>query len=574
MSTKTAEAGAAGSPSVWSTIALALPVFALALITRTGFIGLPPIYDELYQMLPAQSWRLNGDFAVLDGAYTRAAIFTKLIAFSFSVVGEEGPLAGRLIPSVLPGALLVSLIFVWTRLVIGALAGWFVLVFLLLWPNGIEVSQYVRFYALHGLVFCIGVLAIYSALAGALAMRWRAALLILAAAALFFALRLQLLTMIGVFGLGLWVAVVFLPGWIRRFPWIWWLIAAGVALVAGVLASGVINDQLVFLWTTYQWQPWPAQQDMFFYHRNFRDNYPTFWPLFPVAALIALAAHPKAASLCLSLFTVGFILQSFGGLKGVRYLYPVMPFFFVLWAAALQAVGPVLYGGLRRMISGAAAPLAPARLVSVVTGAAVLGALFFLFAANAAFERSLQMTRGAPAQTLLGKTRWTWPAAAEMTRPWLEEGAVVVTSEEMLAVEWLGDFDLAYNKPRFSELLYSIGPDTPPFTADKRTGRPIIGEFDDLARVIACEPVGVVLGNAGFVGGGAALNIALKAQGVGAEVEASSRGGFSLVGWRRAPGEVGAECAAITPPSSDRAATRLLGGERTPALVSSSESRK
>lgn len=523
-------------PALWQLVLFGLVVFAAALVSRTGLIGLPPIYDELYHILPAESLLEGRGYAVLDGAYERARLYTQLVALSFQLMGDAEMASARLIPSAIPGAILVVIVSLWARAVIGPFAGMLTAVFLLFWPNGIEVSQYIRFYALHGIFFVPAALMAYHALASeTLEMRWRTGLLIGTLPLLAVALHLQKLTMIGVGAVVLWAALVILPGWLKRYRWLWGVLALGVISVAAVLASGIFAEKLRALWTLYRWEPWPAQTDMFFYHRNFRDNYPTFWPLFPVAALIALRAYPRPASFCLVLFAATFVLHSFGGLKNIRYLYTTMPFFFVLWAAALQVLIPMVWRYLRETAAAAMLPFVPRFAVGVLAMAMLVISGLFLVGANAAFERSSRMMTGKPPEMLLGKRRWTWPEAREMAEPWLADGAVVVTSEEMLAARWLGDFDLAYNKPRFSELLFTLGPDTEPFAKDWRTERPVIGEFQDLARVIACEPVGIFITNSSWLVGGVPFRIAQVAQVTGAKVTVERGHGMVLLGWRREP---------------------------------------
>ena len=560
--------GWSASGGLRSTLALAAALFVVALATRVALIAYPPIYDELYQMLPAQSYWRQGDFAVLDGIYDRAALFSRLIAFSFGIFGDDGVVAARLIPSALPGALLVAIVFAWTRATVGVAAGWFVAVFLLLWPNGIEVSQYVRFYALQGLLFVSGALAVYAALILEIRTVWRAAGLAAAAVLFGVALRLQLMTLVGVVGLGVWIAATRLPVWLRAEPRLWWLLGAAALAGLAVIASGVVNETLGRLWAIYNWEPWPPLRDTFIYHRNFRDNYPTFWPLFPVAALIALAARPKPAAFCALIFAVSFALQSFGGLKNIRYLYPAMPFFFVIWAIALQAVIPVLTTWLRRVSEAGIGIHVPRALVGVGVSAALLASALFLFAANAAFERAARLTMGQPPDVLLGKTRWAWPEVADLAEPWIAENAVVVTSEEMLAIEWLGDFDIAYNRPRFSELQFGIGPDVAQFTRDRRTDRPLVGDFASLLRVVSCEPVGIFLANLSWARGGGGLALLQAARDSGADAKVETGPGVALLGWRRDAPLSSEECAGVSPPADDRAATRLRSGLRQPAHVS------
>jgi hypothetical protein len=543
-------------------------------------LGLPPIYDELYHLLPAMSLQETGTFSVLDGAYERAALYTRLVAFGFDLAGERSTAAARLMPSVLPGALLVSVMVVWTRLVAGWGAAAVVAVFMLLWPNGIEVSQYVRFYALQGLVFALGALAVYIAVTvERMTAPARAALLVAAALMLVLGFELQQMTLIGSGAVGLWVALIYGPGWLRDHVWARWASAAGMALVAAVLASGLLDDTIRHYWTTYRWEPWPAPGDTTFYHRNFRDNYPTFWPLFPFAALIALRARFVPASFCLVLFAATFVIQTFGGLKNIRYLYPTMPFFFVIWGIAIEATAAALLRHFRITAGGALSPVIPSFVPEIfrrgMVATVLVVSFLFLFAANAAFERSLRMIDGRQTDVLLGKPRLQWTDAREVLDPWLQDGAVLVTTEEMQAVEWLGDYDLAYNKPRFSEIIYTFGPDTPPFTVDFRSGRPIAGEVKDFRPVIACAPVGVFLSNRGWTERSDARALERIASETGAETETRVAGDMSMLAWRRdAFAPVPADCPDLPGLQGEGAAERILSGASQPRIVSSAKAER
>jgi hypothetical protein len=543
-------------------------VFLAALVSRTGMLWLPPIYDELYHILPARSLQETGTFAILDGAYKRAPIFTRFVALAYDLAGERSPAAARFLPSVLPGALLAAVMFLWTRLVAGWIAACVVAVFLLFWPNGIEVSQYIRFYALQGLAFVVAALSIYTATTTAVTVRAQAVLLAAALFLLLFALSLQPMTLIGSAAIAMWIAVLYLPGWLKRHPRLWWVIASVSVLAAIVLARGVLSEDLAHLWTTYRWEPWPVLRDTTFYHRDFRDNYPTFWPLFPLAALIALRARFVPASFCVALFTVSFVLQSFGGLKNIRYLYPTMPFFFAIWGIALAATARTL---MRYFLETAEAALAPAVRPALRRGAAVLAlavASLFVVAANAAFERSVRMIDGSTTEFLLGKRRWQWTGVRELVEPWLRRGAVVITTEEMTTVGWLGDYDIAFNKPRFSEMLYVLGPGTRPFALDIRTGRPIVGEVEDLRPVISCAPVGLILSNASWMSTANARASERIAEETGADVVTDIRGDIAMLAWRRDSAPQ-VECPDLPGLRDPGAAARLLAGESQARYVSS-----
>ena len=549
-------------------LASTLGVFIAAFITRSGMIDHPPIYDELYQFLPALSWYENQNFAILDGYYDRAARFTQLIALSFDIFGEKSTFAARLIPSIIPGALLVTVIFAWCYRVAGPVAALITAFFLLLWPNGIEVSQYIRFYAAQGILFVLGAIAVYSALAETMRLVWRLILLAIGAVLLFLALDLQMSTALGIGAILLWIALVYGPGWLRTYPKLWWVLGAGVLAVAGVLASGIFADTIQALWFTYNWEPWPAHDDRTFYHRDFRDNYPTFWPLFPVIAIIALRVNFVPASFCIILFTATFVLQSFGGLKNIRYLYPTMGFFFVLWGIVLQALLPSLWRYLRTQSDAAFGEVLPKTLVRATTVTVLIIAVGFLIFANAAFIRGAKLALGSDDNELLGKKRWHWGEAQAITEPWIADGALIVTTEELRTIQFLGDFDLGYNKPRYSELFFMIGPEARPFDIDQRTGRPLVGDMPDLQRVAACEPIGFVITDRPGLGGLRGLEDYLRAADV--DLTRESAGGMSMLGWRHGPDSAfDVDCTQLPDFGASRAADRINSGKSVPQTVSS-----
>ncbi|MBO9402567.1 hypothetical protein [Shimia sp. R9_3] len=552
-------------------LGIGLISFVMAMLTRVGLINHPLIYDELYQYLPSVSWQENQTFTVLDGIYDRAARFSQFIAFSFDVIGEQSAFSARLIPSVIPGALLVALIVSWAYHVSGRVAALIALCFLLFWPNGIEVSQYIRFYSAQGVLFVGGALLVYTALTEITSVIWRAAALVAAAVAFLVALDLQMLTALGVGAILLWVLVVFMPGWLRRYPLLWWLNGAIVLGLAIFFLSGVASEEINWLWTTYNWEPWPHVDDTTFYHRNFRDNYPTFWTLFPVIAIIALRANFMPASFCLALFVTTFLLQSFGGLKNIRYLYPTMPFFFVLWGIGLQAVLPVFWRFLKTSATEASGNFVPSVMKKPLAFAVLGISAGFLIFANPALPRSAKLILGQDENMLLGKTRWQWEGAEAFLTPWLADNPLIVTDEEMRAVEWLGDFDLAYNKPRFSELLYSVSPDAPPFSVDRRTGRPLIGDYADFRLVVFCHPVGVFVTNEAGARNGNILRLLQEARSADLSVSLQTGRGMAMVGWRhKAQMELPEDCRKVPNFGDPSAAGRILSGESVPWSVASS----
>lgn len=520
----------AARPNLAQLILVGLASFAVAMASRVALLSYPPIYDELYQMTPAISFWQDGTYGVLDGVYDRGWSFTQLVARSFDLFGEPSLAAARLLPSAVPGALLVTLATLWVWCRVGAIGAASILFLLTLWPTGIEVSQFVRFYAVHGLIFVTAALMIYTALAGTGSLFSRGLWLVACLPLLAYAAHLQLVTIVGLAGLGLWVVVMFLPGWLKHYPLTWLVLLGGV--IAAIALVALVPEKIAWYLTVYQWAPWPGDQDPFFYHRHLRDSYPTLWPLFPVAVLIAIAAIPRAGTFAAAIFGTSIVMQSFGGLKNIWYLYSTLPFFFIVWAMAAQAVLPGVVRLVRSISSTAASALVPARHAGLTGTVLAALAAVFLLAGNAGFERAVNLVAGSSTDRLLGKTRWSWDNAPDALAPWIKDRALIVTTEEMMAVTYLGDFDIGYNRTRFSELQFSISPYVAQFTEDWRHGRPIFGDRAEFARLVACAPVGVVVANRPWITSEDALTLKLAAQETGAIISADVQGDVGLLGWR------------------------------------------
>ena len=553
-----------------ATCVAVLVVLVAAVVSRTGLVSLPPIYDELYHLIPAANHMTSGEYFVLDGSYDRALLYTQLVGAAFEFHGEPSTFAARLFPSVVPGVLLVAVVFLWARFAAGWIAAAIVTWFLLLWPNGIEVSQYVRFYALQGFCFATAAIVIYQAVAAEAFRPWqRAMLLVPAGILLLIAVNLQVMTLVGVAAIGIWIALVFGLGWLREHVWTRWALVASIVITVAVLASGMLDDTLRVLWAKYTWEPWPPLNDKTFYHRHFRDIYPTFWPLFPLAALIALRSKFLPASFCLILFVTSFIVLSFGGLKNIRYLYGVMPFFFVIWGIALQEIGATLFRYFHGLVPAAFAPLFRVPFPRVLTGLVLAVSLLFVLGANAAFERSLRLIDGRETALLLGKKRWEWLEARDMIDPWLMDGAVIVTTEEMLAIQWLGDFDFTLNKPRFSEMIFSLGSETEPFVVDFRTGRPIAGEEMDFGPLTVCASAGVVISNRPWINSEGARRLRKLAEESGARVELHAGSQVSMLTWKHpTPHDpAGDLCGPVAVLTGSGASARILSGESQPVSI-------
>src|SRR4051794_19709663 len=143
-------------------IAWPIALFVAALLISAIRIGHPPEFDELYHVLAARGWLETGRFAIAEGEYNRAGLFTLLIAAFFRLFGES--IAVARVPSVLAYSILVSVFFVWMRRRTSPLAAGVASVLLLCSPFIVELATFIRFYAIQVTTFVIGVILIQTTL--------------------------------------------------------------------------------------------------------------------------------------------------------------------------------------------------------------------------------------------------------------------------------------------------------------------------------------------------------------------------------------------------------------------------
>jgi len=461
-------------------------VVGLALATRLGHVDSSPHFDELYHLLAARGWLETGTFQIEGGIYDRAALYTRLVAGMLGTIGDSLELAR--LSSVAFGCALVLAIYLW----LGTAAGWVAAcvgtLLAVLWPDGIVNSQIIRFYAPHGLLFFIGAAGVYHLTSAP--PTWTRSIVVGGGTVLCFALaiHLQLITFIGLVAVACWVALfVALPAILARRDR-WWILAAAVALAA--VAAGVVYSQGILgaVWEKFRWVPeWAAPRRDYeaFYFDLLLSEYPAFWPLLLVSIILACAVRPRLGSFCATIFLVGFVLHSVGGMKHVRYFYWLMPYWFMLVALAAAAVA----GPLGRMLAGAAqhsfrslfSPLATLRVGALMAGVAVL----FVFAVNPAFRHAVALAAGGGMPQL---DATDWSLARPALQPLVGDDVVLATSQEMKALYFLGRADIIVNASRLSEL-----PEPEEFALDPRTGLPVIGTVASLQRVVECSPRGIFI---------------------------------------------------------------------------------
>jgi hypothetical protein len=450
--------------------------------------------DEFYHILAARGLLETGEPRIADGFYWRSYLFTRLVAASFRLLGD-GLVAARL-PSVIATSVLVVVLFLWVRREAGAGAAWLAAGLYAISPFAVEVAQFCRFYALQALAM-VGTAWLVLELVGRPARpRVQAARLVGAGGLAAVAVGLQPTSFMGLAGLAAWAVPALALRLLGRadLPWrarLGWL-AAGVLLAVAALAVALASGRLAGLWELYREVPLfnvPLREQFWFYYLWYLLLYPTLWTPIGVLAVVAIVRSPGLGSLAAVTFAVAFLLGSFAGSKALRYLAFAQPFLFVLWGLALAALLPALAGWAGRLARELERRLAGLGSRARLAGRALIAAgLGVLLLANPFWLRTASLLADLPLGPELPDS--DWERAAPILRPLLAEAAVLVNTEELGPLYYLGRHDILYSPSKLAELPPAIRAD---LGRDPRTGRPVIGSLEALERVIRCYPSGLFL---------------------------------------------------------------------------------
>lgn len=545
-----------GAALFWIEV-LALFAFALFVHLFRTSLDHPLLVSEAYHVLAARSWMTDGTLAIADGVYPRAAAYTIVVSWLFSVFGES--LAVARIFSVLVGSLWVVVAFAWVRHVAGRPAAWIAALLFCLSPETVFLLHYIRLYALHGLVFFLGAAGFYFLLTRRAAAPVTVALASGTVLALALAMHLQLTTIIGLVGLAIWALIELGPRWLAKAatdPRQWWLLGAlvllGLLVVAFAVQSGLAADLLdIYRWAAL-WNI-AGKDTLLFYHYVFLEQYPVLWSLLPVAALIAVTRRPQPAVFCICVFATVLVLHSFAGMKEERYLFYGMPFFFALWGIAFAEAAP----HLRALVAAATSRLfgaeAPRPLRVAVEWASIGATIAFLLAGTPGLASAVKMMQRWP--DFPTHPASAWADARPILQPWLDKVDVILTTNDVHTIYYFGRYDYQISKYRVTET--DTGAD---FGIDPRTGRPAISKVESVRLLLACNPSGLFVGNAYQwrhpimgVSDEVADLIAAQAE----PIPVPEAWGLRAYAWQRDEASVPPECSALPP----RAAGR--GGAKT-----------
>jgi hypothetical protein len=509
--------------------------------------------DELYHFFAAQSWLAEGQLRVADGFYRRTALFTIVLAQWLGLFGEN--LVAARLPSLIAGTALVVLVFLWTRAVAGRLAAMFAGLLLALDPENVQLSQLIRFYTLHCLFFWLGAIGTYRLVTSPSPAPGRSLLLALGTVVCFgAALYLQVTTLIGLLGIAVWLALALGLPWIARYPpRPRWGIAAGLAIVGGAAIAVLVATGLAAeLFVRYRSVPLFGAEDrdaFWYYHAFLTIYYPTLWPLVALAVVIGLAYRPRPTAFCACVVAVAFVLHSFAAPKGMRYLSYASPFLFVLWSIAFAEVWPRVWRFLEDVGMRALTWLGLGQLGRPGVYAMLAPVLVLAVLANGAWVRTAATIFDFVIPPM--KRQPDWAAARDTLAPWLDDAAIVLTTNELPTLYYLGRYDILISKSRLSEI-----PERREFGIDPRTGRPVIATPKSLALIMDCYPDGLIVADTGRWGNPAQLDDAVAdlVEARAEEVEIPAAGMLAYI-WRQPDDARRAEaCAGLPARLTDHAA--------------------
>jgi len=462
---------------------------------RLIFIDHTPLNDELYHVLAARSWLQDGAFTIADGEYNRSKLYTVIIAAFIYIFGDN--LVVARLPSLISGVLLVLLVFISLRHYVDRCAAWVAGLLLCFSPEAVFISQFARFYALHALLFYLGVMAVYRIFEESLPIYKTAVLLALAAGLLYLADQLQVTTLIGLAGAGIWVLLFALPRVItfhfnlniNKSTLLMSIIGIVALIVGGIYAtsfSHIANEYL----DAPSWAIGDIDNYRF-YHYYLLSSYPLLWTLLPLAILTGLSFKRNLTLLFASIFMLAFFLHSFAGPKAVRYIFYTLPFFYCIWGIAFSRFAP----GIRNIIISAVYAITsdynfilPSKLIAWLL---IIGSALFVMASNPALPLAFRMATRGDHEWPVGEMfrgYSDWEQAGQVLIPEIKPGDVILASSDVKAIYFLGRSDFVINRALISESKTNRE-----FGRLRQTGRPVIGKLGSLKKLMACYETGIAI---------------------------------------------------------------------------------
>jgi hypothetical protein len=453
---------------------------AVLMLATRSIMGHLPLYDEMLHVTAAQGVLSTGEPTIGSGQYSRAELFTRMVAKSFEIQGVSLETART--PARIAGVLLVAVLGFWVACHAGLLAGISAAVLFASMSSTIELSAFARFYTLHALFAIVSAMAVYE-VAGRYSSRMlRLVLLIAAVVAATVAMHLQPTTVIAVGAMVLAVVVVLLYDH--------WTVAANyfrahrsvvvISATVGCAVAAVLVWQFDLLAMAGEVPLWGAgnANRIQFYVVLFAKDMPMFWPMFLPAVVLAALTQPRLTLYCTVLFLSAVAVHSVAAAKAERYVFYALPFMFAVWGMAV--------GGAMRLVrdsiaarTGATRPLASC-LAAVLLGFVALNSQELQRAARLVLAHPL------PSDAAMFADAPNWSLAVPVLRSIAADSRIV--SSGVKAVYYLGDYNYELNS---SVVLESESGEE--FGRDSRTGRHVISSPGSLSKVLDQAPTTLVV---------------------------------------------------------------------------------
>jgi hypothetical protein len=486
----------------WPAATLALELgllFLVSVLVRSAFLEHHPIHDELQHLLAARSWAEDGSFSTADGEYTRGGLYTILIGVVYKYFGDS--IAAARWSSVIVGSLWVVAVFWWARYRFDSKVAWVAAMLFCFAPGAIFLSQYVRFYVLHGLLFWIMSVGTFELLERTRGRSIRFSTFLLVSLCFVAALHLQQTTLVGLAGIALYTTIRFAPGFARRIktdPVVRRVFYAAAVAACVIAVYLIVSGAASSIVDTYRWAPaWAAKSGFLKYHWMLVEQYPLIWGTLPVAAVIVVFRKSLPGLFCVSVFGTALVLHSFAGMKAERLIYYVMPFFFILGAILLTEILSLTSRRVSEILERATprwkVSEKPLR-IGVVSIACIA-----LLISNPALRATADMLRGHAVSTGSGGDRyWTrydidWDRATLVLQPMVEDADIVLSTNELHMLYYLDRADVVLSFSRLSELIEGDWQISDEFKRDFRTGRPVISAAESVALLVSCFESGLIV---------------------------------------------------------------------------------
>ena len=306
-----------------------------------------------------------------------------------------------------------------------------------------------------------------------------------------------------------------------------------------------VSDELVWAWARYRSTALFAAHsvdEFWYYHLRYVLFYPTLWPLTGVLAVLAAQRNSRITWFSVIVFGVSFLMTSFAAQKAVRYFSYVQPLLAVIWGVGLSVALPAIW----RFTESARSRVAESLMISYkvaepASRALVLGVIGILILMNPFWLRTATLISNIAMPTENPMTDWR--AAREALAPWTANANIMVTTEELGAIYFLGRSDVRYSPSKMDELPLAQQHE---FGIDPRIGRPVISKPESLERLIECFDSGFIVGP--IEHWGSPILISKDVQEVlrrnASPIQVPRKSHLYAWGWKRAPGPPNASACA------------------------------